>query len=102
MKKSPEKLFNQFIDDVRSILSKWHNAKPAQRTAFLLFCDREAKEWHVSIAGNKRSKHSTGTALEGLVPAMREHDELFGYIRACVECVEREKKKALKAAKKEA
>ena len=99
--KDSKKVFDQFTESMATNLRKWHNVKPAKRTAFLLFCDEESEQWHMMLAGNPRAKYPTATAIKGLTDVMRDMPELYGWIRASVRYLEREEKKAAKALKKE-
>ena len=91
--KNSKKVFDQFTESMATNLRKWHNVKPAKRTAFLLFHDEDAGEYVAYILGNKRAKYPTATALKGLGEAMIQRADLLGWIKANVNYAERELKK---------
>ena len=95
------RIFGELTDDFVRPIRTWHRQKPRKRTAFLLFCDREVEEWYAFIIGNERAQYPTETALAGLTELMRERDDVLAYIRAAVRFVDREKKRAQKAVKRE-
>ena len=88
-----QKTFSEITDELVRPIGQWQHQKPAQRSAFLLFSDKEVGEFHLTSFGNKRAKYPTATTLEGLVPALKRSPELLGWMKACVRCAERELKR---------
>lgn len=91
-----QKTFVELTDEFVTPIGQWQNQKPAQRSAFLLFCDKEEGEYQLTNFGNKRAKYPTATTLEGLVPALKRSPELLGWMKATIRCAERELKREKK------
>ena len=92
-KDESQKTFSEITDEFVRPIGQWQHQKPAQRSAFLLFSDKEVGEFHLTSFGNKRAKYPTATTLEGLVPALKRSPDLLGWMKACVRCAERELKR---------
>lgn len=81
-----DKLVTEFIHPV----AVWQSEKLAQRSAFLLFADKEVGEWDIRLIANPHARYHTAAALEGLGDAMIKSKELLGWIKANVRFAERE------------
>ena len=97
IKKLKEQLFDQTVEDFARPVTTWYKQKPGKRTAFLLFCDKDAGLWSIHTFCNPRSECPTCTSLNGLHDAMEKSPELFDAVRAHFKCAEHELKKAAKA-----
>jgi hypothetical protein len=96
-----QKPFNELTNEFAYPIAIWQHKKPAKRSAFLLLSDLDAGEYVYFPFGNNRDKYPLATSIQSLWKAMYEHKELLGSVKACVNCAERELKKAAKAQQKE-
>ena len=96
-----QKSFNELTNEFAHPIAIWQHKKPAKRSAFLLLSDLDAGEYVYFPFGNNRDKYPLATSIQSLWKAMYEHKELLGWVKACVNCAERELKKAAKAQQKE-
>lgn len=94
------KSFQELTDRFAAPVSMWQNKKPAQRSAFLLFCDQAVGEWTIMPFGNNRAKYPVPTCLRGLNEALKANPELLGWMKAVVRCAERELKRKATASDK--
>ena len=90
------KQFNKLVTEFARPVVFWQGEKPAQRSAFLLFADKEVGEWDIRLIANPHAKYHTAAALEGLGDAMVKSKELLGWIKANVRFAERELKRQAK------
>lgn len=90
------KQFNKLVSEFVHPVAVWQSEKPAQRSAFLLFADKEVDEWNIRMIANPHARHHTAAALEGLSEAMFKSKELRCWIKVIVRYVERELMEAAK------
>ena len=90
------KQFNKLVAEFVRPVAVWQKKKLAQRSAFLLFADKEVGEWNIRLIANPHAKYHTAAALEGLGDAMVQSKELLGWIKANVRFAERELKRQAK------
>ena len=82
--------FNKLVSEFVRPVAVWQSEKLAQRSAFLLFTDKEVGEWNIRMIANPHARYHTAAALEGLGDAMVKSKELLGWIKANVRYAERE------------
>ena len=92
-----EQSFVKQTDRFAYPVAMWQHKKPAQRSAFMLFCDKEVGQWAIIPLGNKRAKYPEVTCLRGLNEALKANPELLGWMKAVVRCAERELKREREA-----
>lgn len=101
MKKSIEQKkqeTNELFEQVATQIGRWQRKAPAKRKAVIILTDLEIEQYRMGYSVNKRSKHQAADAAAAFIGPMRDEEQFFFGMDACVRYIRREKNKAAKAA----
>lgn len=88
---------NELFEQVTTQIGKWQREAPAKRKAVIILTDFEIEQYRMGYAVNKRSKHRLADAATAFIGPMRDQEQFFFGMDACVRHIRREKNKAAKA-----
>ena len=93
--------FKSFTRNIAGQLAAWARKKPAQRTAFLFICDKDAEQWQCFEIEYKTGKKDRYRLLSSLFCALLRNDELYNKAANLMQCVTRQRRRDAKKAAKE-